>query len=58
MLVIACGKFWNEWFAVTACKGGSPRVSRCTIFVHLLMYTARRYASFAAMVGQLSFATD
>jgi hypothetical protein len=44
MFVIARGKFWNEWFAVAACKGGSTRISRCTIFVHLLMHAARRYA--------------
>jgi hypothetical protein len=58
MFVIARGKFWNEWFAVATCKGGSTRVSRRTIIVHLLMHTDRRYASFAAMDSQHGFAAD
>jgi hypothetical protein len=56
--VIARGKFWNEGFAVAARKGGSTRVSRCTIFVHLLIHIARCYASFAAMARQHGFAAD
>jgi len=58
MFVIVRGKFWNEWFAVTACKGSSTRVSRCTIFVHLLMHTVRRHAPLAALVRQHACQTD
>lgn len=52
------GRFWNEWFAVAARKGGSTRVSRRTIFGHLLMHMARRYAPFAALVRQHGFPAD
>lgn len=49
------GRFWNEWFAVAARKGGSTRVPRRTIFVHLLMQAIRHYAQFAALARQHGF---
>lgn len=52
------GRFWNEWFAVAVRKGCSSRVPRRTIFVHLLMHTARRYAPFAALVRQHCFTAN
>jgi hypothetical protein len=51
-VVIARGKFWNEWIAVADHKNCSTRVSWCTIFVHLFMHTTRRYAPFATLVRQ------
>jgi len=46
-------RLWNEWFAVVARKGCSTRVPWRSNFVHLLMYTARRYAPFAALVASM-----
>ena len=51
-------EFWDEQIEHKMRKGGTMRVSRRDIFIHLLMHAIRHYAQLATLVRQNGISPD